>query len=122
LRIRERCDTDFFPRINSAGSVFDNELVKKLKEYAPQVNPTPIRLSVTAIYTLVPPQYRGAVVHAYAKAVCYLTVFQLITLAHFIWLQLNYVYLIGIVASVLGSLCAFLVAYVDLFTMFEVAH
>jgi hypothetical protein len=53
----------------SAGSVFNNQLAKKLRQFAPQVNPTPIRQSVAAIYSTVEPQFRGAVIHAYAKAV-----------------------------------------------------
>jgi len=53
----------------SVGSVFDNELGKKLAQYAPQVNPIPIRHSVAAIYNFVPPQFRAGVIHAYAKAV-----------------------------------------------------
>lgn len=56
-------------RIYSAGTVFNNELGKKLAEFAPQVDPTPIKLSVQAIYTDVPLMYRPAVIHAYAKAV-----------------------------------------------------
>jgi hypothetical protein len=59
---------DAFLLCPSSGSVFDNELGKTLAKFAPQVDPTPIRLSVAAIYK-VPPEFRASVIHAYAKAV-----------------------------------------------------
>jgi hypothetical protein len=61
---------------DSSGSVFDNELGKTLAKYAPQVDPTPIRLSVAAIYK-VPPEFRASVIHAYAKAVRHVFFFAL---------------------------------------------
>jgi len=86
----------FFQRVGGTiglaiAGVFDNELGKKLAKFAPEVDPTPVRQSVAAIYTSVPPQFRAAVIHAYAKA-------------------LDYVYLIGIATAILASLSAFLIA------------
>lgn len=78
--------------LNSAGTVFDNSLGKKLVQYAPQVDPEPIKLSVGAIYnsTLVPDEYRPNVILAYAKSV-------------------DYVFILGVAGAALTSISAFLI-------------
>ncbi|KAH7886722.1 ABC transporter [Phlebopus sp. FC_14] len=60
-----------FVGVTVAGAIFNNQLRKNLSIYAPDVDPGPVTASVAAIYSILSPQSRQSVIHAYVKSLDY---------------------------------------------------
>lgn len=63
------------PCFCSASTVFNNQLGSSLAMYAPQVDPWPVRQSVSAIYDSVPADLRSGVIHSYVRSVSVASIF-----------------------------------------------